>query len=151
MVVGAQTRYGSEIIYISPDLSPLPLVLLVHLSCHLSHCRSSSQLMTSSTKKGFRSNPVKKQAAAKQALKKSAKRTVKSKSQNAQLLDLLDQKASSTIQEAFKVRQELARSDSKGTHGFFQPSSADIDFSGWQNSTDTQQNLDDLTSIMQKI
>lgn len=62
-----------------------------------------SLTMASSSKKSGKSTIVKRQASAKQAYKKNSKKGSR-KAQNEQLLDLLDQNATSTIHDATNVR-----------------------------------------------
>ena len=69
-------------------------------------CGYPTQTMGSSSKKSGKAGVAKKQASAKQAFKKSSKKGNK-KAQNEQLLDLLNQKAFNTIQDATKVRPRL--------------------------------------------
>ncbi|TEB37262.1 hypothetical protein FA13DRAFT_1786437 [Coprinellus micaceus] len=86
--------------------------------------------MGSSSKKSGKASAAKKQASAKQALKKSSRKGNK-KAQNEQLLDLLNQDALNTIQDATKPEKPI------------QP-----DFSALYNGTQPQINLHDLASIM---
>lgn len=106
--------------------------------------------MASSSKKSAKSTIVKKQASAKQAYKKNSKKGNK-KAQNEQLLDLLDQNALNTIQEATNVR--FLRSMVLYYFLMFVKSTKPIqpDFSALYQGNQAQSILNDLASSMQKV
>ncbi|KAF5338463.1 hypothetical protein D9611_013234 [Ephemerocybe angulata] len=87
----------------------------------------------SGNKKSGKPNVSKKHASAKQAFKKNSKKA-NHKSQNAQLLEVLDQKALATIHEASNPAKPIQ-----------------ADFSAFYHANETKDTMNDLASIMQKI